>query len=276
MAEVMKTVQQLVPEDTVYTNGAGNFSNWLHRYTRYPGRHWHGRTQLAPTSGAMGYGVPAAVAASLLHPDRTAINIAGDGDFLMTGQELATATAFGAGRGRGKLISVVVDNGTFVGWARTGQSFKAYGTTQSGTSAVCRIYIPPGKGDGHFFGRDKGECDGTMTANPTFILESPSFLYRVEVDFPEAGIWEAVATTLAQAMADNSRHTVDSTTVRAHVSAAGAKGGLANKLLEGRGAGSAVKFIVSVTPEASRSSSTSRPAKRQTARRSKTSSRSSR
>lgn len=92
----------------------------------------------------------------------------------------------------------------------------------------------------------------------------------------EAGIWEAVATTLAQAMADNSRHTVDSTTVRAHVSAAGAKGGLANKLLEGRGAGSAVKFIVSVTPEASRSSSTSRPAKRQTARRSKTSSRSPR
>lgn len=92
----------------------------------------------------------------------------------------------------------------------------------------------------------------------------------------EAGIWEAVATTLAQAMADNSRHTVDSTTVRAHVSAAGAKGGLANKLLEDRGAGSAVKFIVSVTPEASRSSSTSRPAKRQTARRSKTSSRSPR
>jgi len=92
----------------------------------------------------------------------------------------------------------------------------------------------------------------------------------------EAGIWEAVATTLAQAMADNSRHTVDSTTVRAHVSAAGAKGGLANKLLEGRGAGSAVKFIVSVTPEACRSSSTSRPAKRQTARRSKTSSRSPR
>jgi hypothetical protein len=70
-----------------------------------------------------------------------------------------------------------LDNGTFVGWARTGQSFKAYGTTQSGTSAVCRIYIPPGKGDGHFFGRDKGECDGTMTANPTFVLESASFFY---------------------------------------------------------------------------------------------------
>jgi len=113
MAVVIKTIQRLVPEDTVYTNGAGNFSNWLHRFTRYPGRQLHGRTQLAPTSGAMGYGVPAAVAASLLHPDRTAINIAGDGDFLMTGQELATATAFGAGRGRGKLVSVVVDNGSY-------------------------------------------------------------------------------------------------------------------------------------------------------------------
>jgi acetolactate synthase-1/2/3 large subunit len=113
MAVVVKTIQRLVPEDTVYTNGAGNFSNWLHRFTRYPGRQWHGRTQLAPTSGAMGYGVPAAVAASLLHPERTAVNIAGDGDFLMTGQELATATAFGAGRGPGKLISVVVDNGSY-------------------------------------------------------------------------------------------------------------------------------------------------------------------
>jgi len=85
----------------------------------------------------------------------------------------------------------------------------------------------------------------------------------------EAGIWEAVATTLAQAMADNSRHSLDSTTVRGHVSAAGAKGGLANRLLAARGAGSPVKFIVSVMPEGSRSSSISHPAKPRTARRSK-------
>jgi transposase len=71
----------------------------------------------------------------------------------------------------------------------------------------------------------------------------------------EAGIWEAVATTLAQAIAENSRHNLGSMTVRGHVSAAGAKGGLANKLLAVRGAGSPVKFIVSVMPEASRSSS---------------------
>src|SRR5207247_10748109 len=66
-----------------------------------------------PPPGAMGYGVRAAVAANLLDPERTVINSAGDGDFLMTGQELATATGYGAGKGKGKLISVVVDNGTY-------------------------------------------------------------------------------------------------------------------------------------------------------------------
>jgi acetolactate synthase I/II/III large subunit len=113
MAQVMLTVARLVPEDTVYTNGAGNFSGWLHRYVQYPGLQHHGRTQLAPTSGAMGYGVPAAIAAALLYPQRTVVNVAGDGDFLMTGQELATATGYGAGRGVGKLISLVVDNGSY-------------------------------------------------------------------------------------------------------------------------------------------------------------------
>ena len=113
LAEVMLTLQRLVPEDAVYTNGAGNFSNWLHRFVRYPGLQHHGRTQLAPTSGAMGYGVPSAVAAALLYPERTVVNVAGDGDFLMTGQELATATGYGAGRGAGKLISIVVDNGSY-------------------------------------------------------------------------------------------------------------------------------------------------------------------
>ncbi len=109
MAVVVKTLQRLLPEDTVFTNGAGNFAGWLHRYCRHPGLQHHGRTQLAPTSGAMGYGVPAAIAAALLHPERFVVNLAGDGDFLMTGQELATATGYGAK----KLISVVVDNGTY-------------------------------------------------------------------------------------------------------------------------------------------------------------------
>jgi acetolactate synthase-1/2/3 large subunit len=109
LAVVVKTVERLAPPDTVYTNGAGNFSGWLHRFLRYPGLQHHGRTQLAPTSGAMGYGLPAAVAASLLQPQRTVVNVAGDGDFLMTGQELATAVAHGATR----LVSIVVDNGSY-------------------------------------------------------------------------------------------------------------------------------------------------------------------
>ncbi len=113
MAVVIKTVQRLAPANTVYTNGAGNFAGWLHRYLRYFGLQHHGRTQLAPTSGAMGYGFPAAVGAALLQPERTVVNVAGDGDFLMTGQEMATAIGFGANRGAGRLISVVVDNGTY-------------------------------------------------------------------------------------------------------------------------------------------------------------------
>jgi acetolactate synthase-1/2/3 large subunit len=115
MAEIVKTLQRLAPADSVLTNGAGNYSGWLHRYYRYPGLQHFGRTQLAPTSGAMGYGVPAAVAASLLYPKRCVINLAGDGDFLMTGQELATATGYRAGTGAnsGKLISIVIDNGTY-------------------------------------------------------------------------------------------------------------------------------------------------------------------
>ena len=113
MAEVVKTVSRLAPEGSVFTNGAGNFSGWLHRFHRYAGLQHHGRSQLAPTSGAMGYGLPAAISASLLYPERTAIVIAGDGDLLMTGQEMATATGYGAGRGRSKLIALVVDNGSY-------------------------------------------------------------------------------------------------------------------------------------------------------------------
>jgi acetolactate synthase-1/2/3 large subunit len=109
LAVVMKTVQRLAPADTIYTNGAGNFTGWLQRYVQFHGLQHHGRTQVACTSGAMGYGLPAAVAAALLEPQRTVVNVAGDGDFLMTGQELATAVAYGARR----LVCIVVDNGSY-------------------------------------------------------------------------------------------------------------------------------------------------------------------
>lgn len=109
MAEVIRLIDAKLPEGTIFTNGAGNYSGWLHRFHRYAALHRFGKTQLAPTSGAMGYGVPAAVAAALLQDERWVVNIAGDGDFLMTGQELATATGYGAK----KLLVVVVDNGTY-------------------------------------------------------------------------------------------------------------------------------------------------------------------
>jgi len=86
LREVMSVLGTRLPEDTIFCNGAGNYTVWVHRFIRY--RRWG--TQLAPQSGAMGYGIPAALAAQLLHPDRTVVAFAGDGCFQMAGQELAT------------------------------------------------------------------------------------------------------------------------------------------------------------------------------------------
>jgi acetolactate synthase-1/2/3 large subunit len=93
-----------LPANTIICNGAGNFSGWWHRYWRYACM----PAQLAPTSGTMGYGLPAAVAAALRFKDRPVVCVAGDGDFLMNGQELATAAQYGA-----DLLVVVVDNGAY-------------------------------------------------------------------------------------------------------------------------------------------------------------------
>jgi acetolactate synthase I/II/III large subunit len=87
MGEIVRWLDAHLPADTIYTNGAGNFATWLHRFHRYRGF----GTQVAPTSGSMGYGFPAALGAKVCHPGRPVICFAGDGDFLMTGQELATA-----------------------------------------------------------------------------------------------------------------------------------------------------------------------------------------
>ena len=93
-----------LPETTIVCNGAGNFSGWWHRYWRYGPM----PTQLAPTSGTMGYGLPAAVAAALRFRDRPVVCVAGDGDFLMNGQELATAAQYGA-----DLLVIVADNASY-------------------------------------------------------------------------------------------------------------------------------------------------------------------
>ncbi len=104
MSEVIAFLKKRLPEGSILTNGAGNFTLWAHRFYQYTGF----RTQLGPTSGAMGYGVPAGVAAKLVHPDRPVIAFAGDGDFMMNGQELATAMQYGA-----KTIFIVINNGMF-------------------------------------------------------------------------------------------------------------------------------------------------------------------
>ncbi len=97
-------MREAMPADTVICNGAGNYSGWWHRYWHYGPR----GTQLAPTAGAMGYGVPAAVAAALRTPERRVVALAGDGCFLMNGQELATAVAQGV-----RMLVIVVDNGNY-------------------------------------------------------------------------------------------------------------------------------------------------------------------
>ena len=94
-------MREQLPADSIICNGAGNYSGWWHRYWRYAGP----GTQLAPTAGAMGYGVPAAIAAALRHPDRTVVALAGDGCFLMNGQELATAVQHNA-----NILVLVIDN----------------------------------------------------------------------------------------------------------------------------------------------------------------------
>jgi acetolactate synthase-1/2/3 large subunit len=104
LALVVRHLADTLPRDAILTNGAGNYSGWVHRYYQYSPL----RTELAPTSGAMGYGVPSAIAAKLVHSHRVVVSFSGDGCFLMNGQELATAVQYGA-----NVVFVVVNNGMY-------------------------------------------------------------------------------------------------------------------------------------------------------------------
>lgn len=104
MGDVMAHLRDVLPEDAILANGAGNYAIWLHRFWRF--RQFG--TQLAPTSGSMGYGLPAAVAGKLRHPEKEVICFAGDGCFQMTMQEFGTAVQFGA-----NLIVLLIDNGVY-------------------------------------------------------------------------------------------------------------------------------------------------------------------
>lgn len=104
LSEVVRHLGEALPADAVLTNGAGNFAAWLHRFHAHRAR----RTQVAPTSGAMGYGYPAALAAKSVMPERTVVCFAGDGDFMMSACEMATAAQYGLG-----VVVIVVDNSSF-------------------------------------------------------------------------------------------------------------------------------------------------------------------
>jgi len=121
--QVVQDLQAALPADTIVTNGAGNYASWAHRFWRYGGM----RTQLAPTNGAMGYGVPSGVAAKIVAPQRTVVTFAGDGEFMMTGQELATAVQYGAG------VIIIVFNNSMFGTIRMHQE-KTYPGRVSGTT----------------------------------------------------------------------------------------------------------------------------------------------
>lgn len=101
---VIRWLNGRLPDDTIISNGAGNYSGWLHRHYRFRSF----ATQLAPTCGSMGYGIPAAVLAKIQFPERTVVAFAGDGCFLMNGQEFATAVQYGAA-----IIVVIVDNAQY-------------------------------------------------------------------------------------------------------------------------------------------------------------------
>ena len=126
MPAIVNTVSRLLPHDAVFTNGAGNFASWVHRFHKHHGLAKGHKVQLAPTVGSMGYGVPAGIAANIL-TGRTVFTIAGDGDFLMNGQELATAVQYGA-----KTIIVLLNNGVY-GTIRMHQE-REFPTHQSGST----------------------------------------------------------------------------------------------------------------------------------------------
>ena len=104
LGEIVRWLDANLPSDTIWANGAGNFAGWVHRHHQYTG---YG-TELAPTSGSMGYGFPAAVAAAFVHPGRSIVCFCGDGDFLMTGQELATAVRY-----KLPFVTMIVNNGMY-------------------------------------------------------------------------------------------------------------------------------------------------------------------
>ncbi|MEQ1928911.1 MAG: thiamine pyrophosphate-binding protein [Parvularculaceae bacterium] len=149
LSEVMAFLDRTLPRDAIVTNGAGNFAAWLHRFYR----HKSFKTQLAPTSGAMGYGFPAALAAKAVFPHRDVVCVAGDGDFMMAANELATAMHHDL-----PVITIISNNGTY-GTIRMHQE-REYPARVSGTDLTNPDFAA--------FARSFGAFGATVTRNEDF------------------------------------------------------------------------------------------------------------
>ena len=139
MGEIMQTLRERLPADAIVCNGAGNYATWVQRFYRY--RHF--KSQLAPTSGAMGYGVPAAIAAKSLYPERMVVAFAGDGCFMMSSQELETAVQYAL-----PVIFIVVNNGIY-GTIRMHQE-REYPTRVHGTTLTNPDFVAYARSFGAF------------------------------------------------------------------------------------------------------------------------------
>jgi acetolactate synthase I/II/III large subunit len=173
MADVMRTVSEVLPEDGIVTNGAGNFAAFVHRYFQYKGY----RTCLAPTSGSMGYGLPAAIAAKLAHPTRAVVSVQGDGDFLMTGQELATAAQYAL-----PIVTIIANNGMY-GTIRSHQE-REYPRRIVGTTLVNPDFAAYARS----FGADGYTIEATADFAPAFraaLASSKPSVIELKLD-PEA------------------------------------------------------------------------------------------
>ncbi len=151
LSQLYGILRDKTPDDTIVANGAGNYAAWLHRFFEYRGF----KTQLAPTSGAMGYGVPAGIAAALLKPDHPSIAIAGDGCFMMSGNELATAVRYNA-----KTVFMVMNNGMY-GTIRMHQE-RTYPERLSGTDLTNPDFVAYAKA----FGLDAWRVEKTDEFGP--------------------------------------------------------------------------------------------------------------
>ena len=162
-----------LPKDTIICNGAGNFAIWVHRFHRFRA---YG-TQLAPTSGSMGYGLPAAVAAKRMLPERTVVAVCGDGDFLMTGQEFATAVQY-----KVPILAVVIDNGMY-GTIRMHQE-REFPTRVFGTELVNPDFAAYARAFGGFGATVETDAEFTPALDAALASGMPAIVH-VKLD-PEA------------------------------------------------------------------------------------------